>query len=322
LNNGWNFEALRVELVNYKMQLTNAKLQLKACLQFLRICVVTTQPLAIASLAMSASPQTKFFNPDVLLKLTGALLLMAVFTFIGTALDDRLVVGQVVQANVWAKPLKFQLSMTCQLLTVWWALGYLKRNGSPVPAQAIVIGALVLTVLFEASYITLQGARGLPSHFSRVSAIERFAGSLMAVGAYVLVSTSAWIGGVALWRWARQTPSQRDPMLLAIGMGFVLTFALAGWTGSALGQYRGPFVQAVPPIGITLPLTLWRLDVGDLRISHFMGNHAMQALPLLAWTLANRSAVVRHAAVTGAALAWSAATVWLLERALSNTGFL
>lgn len=110
-------------------------------------------------------------------------------------------------------------------------------------------------------------------------------------------------------------------MLLAIALGFVLMFVLAGWTGTALGQYRGPFVQSVPLSGVTVTPTGWRLDVGDLRISHFMGNHVMQALPLLAWLLMKHPQRWRHIAITAAAAAWTAVTVSLLQRALSNTGF-
>jgi hypothetical protein len=274
------------------------------------------------STAMPATPNRKFFNPDQLVRLAGVLLLMALVTLIGTWLDERVVMGQVMQVNVWAKPLKFQLSMACQVLTVWWALRYMQRQTAPIRAQAVLVGVLIFTVLFEVSYITLQGWRGLPSHFYRASGWERIAGALMAAGAYLLVGTSAWVGGASLWKWLSLAPLQRDPMLLAIALGFILMFVLAGWTGSSLGQYRGPFVQAVPPNGLTVPLTLWRLDVGDLRISHFMGNHVMQALPFLAWALKNYPTPSRHAAITAAAAGWTFVTVWLLQRALSNTGFL
>jgi len=265
---------------------------------------------------------TETRSSDMLLKLAAFLLGMALLTFFGTLLDDRLVSQQIVQANVWAKPLKFQLSMAVQLLTVWWALQYLDRQGAQMKGQALLVGALVVTVMFEASHITLQGARGVPSHFNQASEWESLASSLMAAGAYVLVGTSAWIGSVAGWRWLQQRSAQRDPMLLAIALGFVLMFLLAGWTGSALGQHRGPFVQVVPLNGITVPLTLWRLDVGDLRISHFMGNHAMQALPLVAWVLTRHPRHVRHAVIVCSATVWTGVTVWLMQRALSNTGFL
>lgn len=271
---------------------------------------------------MSTTQRTEVFKPDLLLKLAAVLLFMALLTSIGTWLDDRFVNQQIMQINVWAKPLKFQLSMALQLLTVWWALRHLERQAAPINRQALLVGALVFTVVFEVGYITLQGARGVPSHFNRASEWERLASTFMAAGAYILTGTSAWIGTVALGHWLRQQPAQREPMLLAIALGFILMFVLVGWTGSSLGQYRGPFVQAVPLSGVTLPLTLWRLDVGDLRISHFMGNHVMQALPLLAWLLMKCSLRVRHVAITAAAMAWTAVTVWMLQRALSNTGFL
>lgn len=63
--------------------------------------------------------------------------------------------------------------------------------------QALLVGLLVVTVIFKASYITMQGARGVPSHFNRASDWESMAASLMAAGAYILVGTSAWIGSVA-----------------------------------------------------------------------------------------------------------------------------
>jgi hypothetical protein len=81
-------------------------------------------------------------------------------------------------------------------------------------------------------------------------------------------------------------------------------------------------VQVVPLSGITVPLTLWRLDVGDLRISHFMGNHAMQALPLVAWVLTRHPRHVRHAAIVCTATVWISVTVWLMQLALNNTGIL
>jgi hypothetical protein len=244
--------------------------------------------------------------------LAGVLLVMALMSALGMWFDERTVLAHPQAANVWAKPLKFQLSMAIQLVTVAWSLHVLRMNGRSLRGEKALVWLLVITVIFEASYIALQGARGVPSHFNRSTPWESIAASLMAVGAYILVGTSAW---------TRQDKHQRAPMLLAIGLGFASMFVLAGWTGSALGQFRGPFVQQPPFGGITVPLAGWRLDVGDLRISHFFGVHAMQAIPLMAWLLRRQSLAVSHACIAVFACIWATITLAFMAMAKANMGF-
>jgi hypothetical protein len=249
-----------------------------------------------------------------------ALLVLALPTLGMGFVDGRTVNGLPWAANVWAKPLKFQLSMAVQLLTMAWALAWMTRHGHLVPARSIMVVALVITVLFETLYITVQGARGVASHFNRATPLEDLGASLMASGAYVLVGSSAWLGGAALWHWLRQAPHQRQPMLLAIALGFVLMFLLAGFTGSAMGQHRGPFVQAISEPGSPWPLTGWRMDIGDLRISHFMGVHAMQAIPLAAWLVIKLQWRYAQGSVALFAGAWACATLVSMQHALANRG--
>lgn len=68
----------------------------------------------------------------------------------------------------------------------------------------------------------------------------------------------------------------------------MLVLTLAGCkgvqTGGAIGANDGPLVGE--SVGAVMPLTSWSLSDGDHRIAHFLGIHAMQALPPIAFAKA------------------------------------
>lgn len=207
-------------------------------------------------------------------RLSLALLVLAALTGVASWWDDRML-GYV---GVWNKPLKFQLALAFQTATIAWALANLDER---IRRLAMPKGLWLLwlaVVLFEVSYITLQGGRGVPSHFNRNTALESALGSVMAAGATVLVLTTAWVGSCALWQARR---NQWPPLTLAIGLGFVLGALLAAYSGGAMGPsgyWPEPLVQPVK----WMPVTGWALSQTDLRIAHFVGLHQMQWLPAVA----------------------------------------
>jgi hypothetical protein len=207
-------------------------------------------------------------------QLVGALLAAAALTGLAALVDDR----SLGYAGVWTKPLKFQLALALQTATIAWALGLLSDG----PRQRAMPRGLWLlwlaVVLFEAGYITLQGGRGVASHFNRSTPLESALGTVMAVGAGVLVLVTVWVGAWALVQ-ARRT--QWPPLLLAVGLGFVLGGVLAGYSGGAMGP-RGYWPQPLMEPVQWMPLTGWVLSQTDLRIAHFAGLHQMQWLPLVA----------------------------------------
>lgn len=211
----------------------------------------------------------------LLWRVTLVLMLAAVPTALALAMDERML-GHF---NVWTKPLKFQLALALQTATLAWALGKLtpalRRLAMP---RWLALGWSAVA-LCEAGFITLQGARGVASHFNRATPGESVAGTLMASGAGVLVLVTVWIGLIALW----QSRQQRWSTLpLSIGLGFVLGGGLAAWTGGDMGAARGYWPQPLVEPVQWMPVTGWVLSQTDLRIAHFVGLHQMQFLPALA----------------------------------------
>ncbi len=195
------------------------------------------------------------------------------------ALDRRVLGGEL----IWLKPFKFHLSLLVHAVTVLFAARLL-----PDAWQAHIVTKAGLTlfgvvVIYEAVFLSIQAGRGVRSHFNDTTAFDAIGGSIMAAGAGVLVIVPLLIGlalAVATWRggWAEVLD---NPVRLAAALGFLLTGWLAAQTGSAIGANAGPFVAVDPSLGRFMPLTGWALDGGDYRISHFLGVHAMQAVPLV-----------------------------------------
>ncbi len=93
------------------------------------------------------------------------------------------------------------------------------------------------------------------------------------------------------------------------------------WVGSVLGGFMIHYNQhtvGAPDGGPGLPGLGWSTTAGDLRLAHFLGMHALQALPLLGWALRGlrpRRGVALLA--VGAAL-YTAAVAGLLMQALAG----
>ena len=202
------------------------------------------------------------------------LLVAAALTGLAAWVDDRML-GYF---GVWMKPLKFQLAMALQTATLAWALAQLDND---LRQRAMPRGVWLLwlaAVLFEAGYITLQGGRGVPSHFNRLTLLESALGTAMAAGASVLVLVTSWIG---IWALVQARRTRWPPLMLAIGLGFVLGGVLAGVSGGAMGP-RGYWPQPLTEPVQWMPVTGWVLSQTDLRIAHFVGLHQMQWLPAVA----------------------------------------
>ncbi len=236
-------------------------------------------------------------------------LALAPITLLLIGLDDRVLDGE----NVWQKPLKFQLSLGLHAATVLFLTAHLPDELGQTRIVRWVNAVLGAVVIYEVIFIALQAARGVRSHFNSETAFDAIGGTIMAAGAGVLTLAPALVGLVLIWHLVRRG-SDRLPWHLGAALGLILSGWLGGQTGGAIGANQGPFVGAA--LGPYLPLTGWSLTGGDLRIAHFVGLHAMQALPLGAFVasviLPRRLAV---AAVVTGSVVWATVTLWLLSLA-------
>lgn len=215
------------------------------------------------------------YRGQPVLAAVGILLLLATApTLLAFGLDQRLLNG----INVWAKPLKFEVSLALHLLTVAWLMLFLPaeiRSTRLVRGLAI---AMATAALFEIAYIALQASRGEASHFNRTTLVTNLMYALMGFGALVLVGTSSAIGGLILRHGQRQ-----QPIALAAGLGLILGGVLGGITGAYMSAQTGHWVGGVQNDAGGLPIVGWSRLGGDLRVSHFFGLHLMQVLPITAW---------------------------------------
>ncbi len=186
----------------------------------------------------------------------------------------QLIRTQVMGVNAWVKPLKFFSSISLFVWTLDWYLGYL----GPRPAVTIYTWVVVGALSFELLCIAGQAARGQRSHFNTSSPFGIALAVAMGVAIVTMTLWTAYIGLVF-----SQAPLPGLPPAYAwairLGIGLFVIFALQG----GLMVSRGGHTMGGPDGGPGLPTLGWSTRHGDLRVAHFVGMHALQVLPLLAW---------------------------------------
>ena len=194
--------------------------------------------------------------------------------------DMRLVYG----VPVWLKPWKFSVSLGLHLASIavfWRWLSPALRDGW---TGGLLIRLLLVMSFFELFYMASQAALGQGSHYNVSTPYTQLMFQLMGIGAVILVTTT-FIAGVSVLR----APFDGNPVMRrAIGLGLVLSGSLGMITGAALGANNSHLVGIAADTANAVPLLGWSREVGDLRISHFFGLHALQILPVAGWIAARR----------------------------------
>lgn len=217
--------------------------------------------------------------------------------------DQRVLVG----APLWFKPLKFTISVALYAGTLAWMLGQVHDR---VPRRAGWVVTATLAV--EMAIIYGQAAVGNRSHYNVDTPWSATLWGIMGASITVL-----WFATLAVALRFLREPGRDPAATAAIRLGVAVS--LLGMAVGFLMAQAGAHAVGVPDGGPGLPFVGWSTTGGDLRIAHFVGMHALQALPLLAAGLAavrRFDDATRVRLVRVAAAAWTGLVVLLTWQAL------
>ena len=191
--------------------------------------------------------------------------------------------GVVLGAPAWLKPLKFSISVGIYALTLSWLIGQVHRMRRVAIAAGTISG---IALAIEMVIIVGAAAVGGTSHFNVSTPFNTTLWSVMAAS-IVVVWLMTLLVAIGLFRNplgdpARTLAIRAGVILSIVGMG--LAFLMTGPTAEQLDNFQGiagAHAVGVPDGGPGLFLLGWSTIAGDLRIPHFVGMHALQALPIL-----------------------------------------
>jgi hypothetical protein len=247
-----------------------------------------------------ATPRISFASPPNRQLLTGTLViaLAALPVMAALALDPRDFQGD----SIWLKPLKFHIALALYTGTIAAYSMLLPEDTFTSRRWRIWIGVTLAAMGFELAWIAAAAALGTASHFNQTG-VWGVLYPLAGAGAVILTALSLTTG-LAFWRRAT------TPLLLSIAIGLVLTFVLTVPIATTMSSGTAHLV-GTPVTGARFPVFGWSMEVGDLRLPHFLATHAMHAVPLAGLT-GNRTAIL------ATAVGWTALTLWCFMRALQG----
>ncbi|MCK8609376.1 hypothetical protein [Agromyces sp. C10] len=219
-----------------------------------------------------------------LLVLTAAMVALAVASVVGLLVDERTLLGQ----PIWAKPLKFALSIAIYAVTLAWLITLTRGRLRRVSWWAGTVSAVALVI----EMVVIVGAvvAGTTSHFNVSTPLASVLWSVMAVS-IVVVWIATLVVAFALFRAPLRDPARslaiRAGSILALA-GMALAFLMTSPTAAQLADFRG--IAGAHSVGVAdggpgIPVLGWSTVAGDLRIPHFVGMHALQALVLFVMAL-------------------------------------
>jgi hypothetical protein len=171
----------------------------------------------------------------------------------------------------WRKPFAFGVSFGLTTVTLGWIATFLRIRRR---LGWVLFGALAVSNTSEVVWVSVQRARGVPSHFNTGTILDTV---LFTVGGVAILATITVILTVTVLAFTRAMEADPD-LALAIRAGLVGLIAAQAVGGAmianglAVQEAGGTQLTTLPPHGI-------------MKVPHAVGMHGIQLLPGLSWLL-------------------------------------
>ncbi len=183
---------------------------------------------------------------------------------------------EILGINRWIKPMKFFVSIA---LFVWTTAVYLYFLNGYEKSARVISWSVILIFLVEMIIIVTQAARGTTSHFNITTPLDGLLFSIMGLS----IALNTLLAAYLLYLYFKAEIDLPRSIVWGMRLGIVLFLASCvegGYMSAQLGHSVG-----VADGGKGLPGVNWSTTGGDLRVAHFIGMHAFQAVPFFAYTL-------------------------------------
>ncbi len=234
---------------------------------------------------------------------------------------------------IWLKPFKFSISSMIFIGSILYFLKYISNQKFIHITNKIVSYGLMI----ELFIIFLQAFRGRMSHFNNQTVEDMILFQIMAI-----TIVCVWLGfGVYAWKLFKTSEYENVFFFKGLQVGAFITFLTMPFAFTMPQPSKAQLQEIIKnksQIGLivgshtvdekdptqTYPLTGWAKTGGDLRIAHFLGLHALQILPILAFLLngINLSIPNKKRILTTVALFYFLFVVLTLVQALNGISLL
>lgn len=183
---------------------------------------------------------------------------------------------EILGINRWIKPMKFFVSIG---IFAWTTAVYLKFLNEFDKASRFISWAMIAVFFVEMFIIVMQSLRGTTSHFNIATPLDGILFAVMGIA----ISFNTLLAGYLLFLYFKADIDLPKSIIWGMRFGLILFLASCiegGYMSAQFGHTVG-----IKDGGNGLPLINWSTKAGDLRVAHFFGMHAYQAVPFFAYTL-------------------------------------